>query len=72
MCFPKIIDKFRLSQLKVYFSFVKKKPNIKMFANCNLKEEMKKLSDGKLFYLIENKNEKMKNVVYINLLLYLS
>ena len=30
---------------------------------------MKKWRDGKLFYLVEEKSEKIENVVYINLLL---
>ena len=30
---------------------------------------MKKWRDGKLFYLVEEKSEKIENVAYINLLL---
>ena len=62
--------KSRLSPFKVYFSFIKKKTNIKMFANFNLVEEMEKWSDEIFFCLIENKNEKIENVVCINLLSY--
>ena len=41
-----------------------------MFANFNLVEEMEKWSDEIFFCLIENKNEKIENVVCINLLSY--
>ena len=41
-----------------------------MFANFNLVEEKEKWRDEFFFCLIENKNEKIENVVCINLLLY--
>ena len=41
-----------------------------IFPHVCLVGEMEKWKDGKLFYLVERKNEMMKNKVSINLQLY--